>query len=197
MTSDTGGPLWRFRRWRRDLLTPEHVEKASRWERARRRAWLVGSTFLAVVAVTAPLVVVARTGATIEDYAFVASALYVVAATLIVDRRLFPWGVERFDLVAPWQFRDAEAAERRRDRKQQRQDELGARNLEQAREIRQTREWAGESDNATLALELEHVEDALDERGEDELRRWVASVRSRLVGRGIEEAMDDEYRERT
>jgi hypothetical protein len=100
-------PLRRFLEWRRELLTPEHVEKATRMERWKRSAWMLVSTFVTIGLATGLAVLAASAGAPI-GFVWVPA---LVAAFVLDVYVVFPWGVERFDLVHPWQFRDAEAEE--------------------------------------------------------------------------------------
>lgn len=101
-------PLRRFLAWRRKLLTPEHVEKASRRERWKREAWMLVSTISCLGLGAGLAVTLANLGAPM-----VLVWLPALIVGFLVDIYVvFPWGMERFDLVAPWQFRDAEAEER-------------------------------------------------------------------------------------
>lgn len=99
--------LKRYREWQ----TPTHVERASRREQWKRQAWIVASTVLSFALVLLPLVaLIELTPVTIP--VGIEGVVFAVAATIVafgIDIYLvFPWGFERFDLVAPWQFRDAE-----------------------------------------------------------------------------------------
>lgn len=91
---------------------PEHVQRASRWERSKRTAWLLLSTVLSFGVVLGmasalvaglPMAAESRLGLTVAAVA--------MAAAFVVDQLLFAWGVERFGLVVPWQFREAENAD--------------------------------------------------------------------------------------
>jgi hypothetical protein len=99
------GLLKRFLEWRRDLLTPEHVDKASRRERWKRNAWLIGSSmvtlFAAFVCIAVPVVA-------FTDFPAWTGAIPTFFVWMYASMRLHNWGMERFDLVPPWQFRDAE-----------------------------------------------------------------------------------------
>jgi hypothetical protein len=56
--------------------------------------WALNSLIFGVVGVSAPSI---------------ALAILNISLTFYVDLKyIFPWGVDRFDLVAPWQYRDAE-----------------------------------------------------------------------------------------
>ena len=102
MTDDTEveGTLQAVREW--VLSTPEYVEKAPRRERVKRQVWQIVSSLAAALMIVG----------------FYASGEFVglpggvplgAITWFLVDQRVFSWGVERFDLVAPWQFREAEA----------------------------------------------------------------------------------------
>lgn len=98
-------PIRRFLDWRRDLLTPEHVEKASRRERWKRGLWMLVTTIATVSLGASLALVLSQVGAPIEFVWLPALVLAFVVDAYVV----FPWGVDRFNLVVPWQFRDAEA----------------------------------------------------------------------------------------
>jgi hypothetical protein len=102
--------LSRLREWYRDLTTPEHVEKASRREVWKRQAWMIGSLticLLGAYAVNNAIVTVFDPEPSWQLIAVL--AVPIIAAIYIDMEYVFPWGVERFDLVPPWQFRDEEA----------------------------------------------------------------------------------------
>ncbi|MCG1002875.1 hypothetical protein LQ368_05400 [Halobacterium noricense] len=99
------GLLSRFLEWRRNLLTPEHVEKASRRERWKRSLWMLVTTIATVSLGASLALVLSRAGAPIE-FVWIPS---LVLAFVVDAYVVFPWGVDRFNLVVPWQFRDAEA----------------------------------------------------------------------------------------
>jgi len=85
-------------RWR-DWQTPDTVKRASRRERWKRQAWMIGSSIVAAF-----LVVLVFIG--IENLGFPGELGVFVIAWMLLDQRLFSWGVEYFDLVLPWQFRE-------------------------------------------------------------------------------------------
>jgi len=89
---------------------PAVVDRAPRRERWKRQVWMVGSTVIAFTTAYGLAWTVAfwvpwfpPTG-----YAGIATAVGVVLVAGYVDVRLFAWGVEAFELVAPWQFREAD-----------------------------------------------------------------------------------------
>lgn len=92
---------------------PELVDRASRWERAKRDVWLFASTIISIAIVFVPATVaMATTGfhASVGVATTISAAL--IVATMLVDVFwVFPWGVERFDVVPPWQFREEEVRE--------------------------------------------------------------------------------------
>lgn len=100
-------PIRRFLNWRRDLLTPEHVEKASRRERWKRNAWMFVCTIGTLLSVGATVGTVA---VELLHPAVAFASTFIV--WLYVDHRVATWGIEYFDIVRPWQFRDAEVEER-------------------------------------------------------------------------------------
>lgn len=89
---------------------PEHVEKASRRERWKRQAWMTASTLLCLSGAFAVNGVLIRIVGV--NWLMVAIGAVTVVAAFYVDMKyVFPWGFDRFDLVAPWQFRDPEVEE--------------------------------------------------------------------------------------
>jgi len=94
----------RLRRRYQAATQPETVERAPRRERWKRQAWMFGSLLLSGAVVTASVVVSQKLG----HPGYVAP---IVIAILLLDLRLFAWGMDRFDLTPPWQFREAEAGE--------------------------------------------------------------------------------------
>lgn len=96
----------RLLHWMGVPTEPTHVEKASRRERWKRQVWMVVSTLASVWfvwIVAAAIVTIANLGTN--------AALFAILSTFVVGfyidiKYVFPWGVERFDLVPPWQFRD-------------------------------------------------------------------------------------------
>lgn len=93
----------RGREWYARITTPESVEKAPLRERLKRDTWQIGSLILAMVGVFASFYVTEVVVRGVPGGVGPA-----VIAWFLLDQRLFSWGFERFDLVAPWQFRDAE-----------------------------------------------------------------------------------------
>lgn len=114
MGEESRGRVGQIREWYRSLKEPKHVEKASRRERWKRSWWQATSTVLSFLIAVAPAVVATfvfdwfpPTG-----YWGIAAAIGVIGLAFVIDVKwLFPWGFDRFDLVAPWQFRDAEVEE--------------------------------------------------------------------------------------
>lgn len=98
-------------------MEPAHVEKASRRERWKRQAWMHLSTVLSFAAVgmaayALSLVAPAWPPIGTEGYHGVVVAVVLVVLALAIDILfVFPWGYDRFDLVAPWQFRDEQDKE--------------------------------------------------------------------------------------
>lgn len=95
---------------------PEHVERASRRERWKRQAWMIGSSlgsFLLVGWAGWQLLSFADWYPTGTIAAFVLMSMLLVAIAL--SQLVFSWGVDRFDLTIPWQFREEEAKERDHD----------------------------------------------------------------------------------
>lgn len=108
-------PIRRFLDWRQDVLTPDHVEKASRRERWKRTAWEVISTLLSFGTIAGALGVITSTNPGFPPTSIAGGfvAVLAVLAALGLDILVvFPWGLERWDIVPPWQFRDADAEER-------------------------------------------------------------------------------------
>lgn len=92
---------------------PEHVGRAPRRERWKRVAWMIVSTVIGfgVVGVSVsnmmrlfPVLVAT------PNTAFTTTGVAMVLA-FGLDMVVFQWGINRFDLVAPWQFREAENAD--------------------------------------------------------------------------------------
>lgn len=86
---------------------PQHVEKATFREKLKRQVWMIASLLITLtVAWTINQGWFLLFGA---SWTTIAIGAGTIIAALVVDAvYVFPWGVERFDLVAPWQFRDAE-----------------------------------------------------------------------------------------
>lgn len=102
-------------KWRNRLLErigvqaePETVERAQRRDRWKRQTWMIGSSCIAfgAVIITSWLASVVFPSFPPTGYAGAAVACLTVVVALVVDIKLFSWGFERFDLVAPWQFRE-------------------------------------------------------------------------------------------
>lgn len=87
------------------LLTPNHVKKASRWERWKRAAWLITSSmvtlFATFICIGVPLVAFTN----VPSWA---GGVATFPVWMYANTRLHTWGIDRFDLVEPWQFRDVE-----------------------------------------------------------------------------------------
>lgn len=104
----------RLRQWYSKIKEPQHVEKASKSERRKRGAWQVLSTVLSFVAVGIPVAIIDILAPWFPPTGIVgiATAVAMVGTALLLDIYVvFPWGFDRFDLVTPWQFRDAEVEE--------------------------------------------------------------------------------------
>lgn len=98
------GPIRRFLEWRRDLLTPENVEKASSRERMKRGIWMVVSVVVAwSIAVT--VVGVGIVTFNPPDWLALAAAFVL---WVYLEIHIHRWGVRYFDITPPWQFRDVE-----------------------------------------------------------------------------------------
>jgi hypothetical protein len=92
---------------------PEHVEKASPRERWKRQTWLFTSLLISWI----PVGILADAlidwiGWHPRGAASVWPVLLFVALVVVVNIKVHSWGVERFDLVVPWQFREERAKER-------------------------------------------------------------------------------------
>lgn len=98
MASDS--KLARLRARYREWSQPQTVEPATRRERWKRDAWMLGSVALAGAVVIGSMFAGHALG-----YPMGAGA--VVLALLSLDYHIWRWGVDRFDIVAPWQFREA------------------------------------------------------------------------------------------
>ena len=94
-------PIRRFLEWRRELLTPEYVEKASRRERWKRGAWAVASTML-----TLGLVVGVGGVVAVQHLGAELGLIVTLLVWVYIDLRVFGWGLQYWDLTPPWQFRD-------------------------------------------------------------------------------------------
>ena len=88
---------------------PEQVDRASRWERIRRNIWMVASTILSFGFVFVILLTASSLSAfPPTGVAGTITAVGAVVAAGYIDVRLFGWGIERFDIIVPWQFREAQ-----------------------------------------------------------------------------------------
>jgi len=92
---------------------PEQVDRAPRRERWERQAWMIVSTIIGfgVVGIGVsnmmglfPVLVASETA----SYATAGIGMLLAFA---LDGVIFQWGIRRFDLVVPWQFREAENAD--------------------------------------------------------------------------------------
>jgi len=93
---------------------PEQVDRAPRHERWRRGVWMIVSTIIGFGVVGVCIATVMRL---VPVLAAGETTVWALAAAGMVlgfglDAAVFRWGVDRFDLVAPWQFREAEKAEK-------------------------------------------------------------------------------------
>jgi hypothetical protein len=94
---------------------PELVDKASRCERVKRDGWMTVSAFIAIAVAAVPFAVVEiLTGGV--SWALrgpgvlpLFTLLSFLVLGIFVDLKLWRWGVQRFELVAPWQFREERA----------------------------------------------------------------------------------------
>jgi len=92
---------------------PKQVDRAPRRERWKRQAWMIASTIIGfgVVGIGVsnmmrlfPVLVASETAA------FTTAGVGMLLA-FGLDVVIFQWGIRRFDLVLPWQFREAENAD--------------------------------------------------------------------------------------
>jgi len=93
---------------------PEHVEKASRREVLKRNAWMMGSTVVSFGIVFGILLIIDLfvAGFPPTGVGGIALAVLAICQALLLDIVwVFPWGFERWDLVAPWPYRDESAIE--------------------------------------------------------------------------------------
>jgi len=88
---------------------PETVERASRPERVKRNLWMVFTTAISVVAAIFLFAIVFFLAPWLLEVSFVGQVFWIVYlfAVLWIDMKLFHWGLKKFDLVVPWQFREA------------------------------------------------------------------------------------------
>ena len=91
----------------------ELVERASRRERWRRQAWMFASTLIVWSTVIAGMWVLAQVTPWFPPTGIIgiATAIGAMIVAGVLDIKLFGWGVDQFDLVKPWQFRDEKARE--------------------------------------------------------------------------------------
>jgi len=88
----------------RTATTPQTVDRAPRRERWKRQAWMFGSLLLTGAVVMASVV-----GA--QDLGFPGYTGPLLISIFLLHSELFEWGMERFDLTPPWQFREADVSE--------------------------------------------------------------------------------------
>jgi len=91
---------------------PELVERAPRRERWKRQAWMGASTLLSFGIVFAGLLGLDQLVRAFPPTGIARHAVAIIAigGALVIDTRwVFPWGVDRWDLVVPWQFREEQA----------------------------------------------------------------------------------------
>jgi len=91
---------------------PEHVGRAPRRERIKRDAWMIGSTLFTLTAAAMPLSVLASMWGYPDGILGIVIGAAWFGGSLWASQPLFEWGVERFDLVLPWQFREAAYADK-------------------------------------------------------------------------------------
>jgi hypothetical protein len=91
---------------------PETVERAPRRERWKRQAWLLGSTIIAFIPAFVAVWLLTRWVGAIPTDGYIGIVIVVglLGTSFLFDLWLFSWGVERFDLIPPWQFREADDA---------------------------------------------------------------------------------------
>jgi len=95
------GLLGRLRIRYSEFLEPE-VERSPRRERWRRHAWEALSTVAAAAVGIGPAIVLVQAFGP-----FVALGVYALAVTGWIDANLvFPWGIERFGIEPPAEFRE-------------------------------------------------------------------------------------------
>lgn len=109
-----GNPLMRLRKKLFERIgiqaDPQHVERASRREWMRRNAWMFASTVVSFgILVVATLLLSSISSFPPTGIPGAVAAVGASILVLYIDMRLFVWGVERFGLVLPWQFREEKA----------------------------------------------------------------------------------------
>lgn len=77
----------------------EAVQNAPRRERVKRTAWQLGALAISVLVITAALSVLAQLGVDREN-------TLGAIAILTVHFHIFGWGVDRFDITPPREFRE-------------------------------------------------------------------------------------------
>lgn len=91
---------------------PNLVEKASRRERWKRQTWAFVSLVLSATVVGVPIsAMIEWLNWTPRGAASAWPVFVFVLLVVVVQGKIFNWGFERFDLVAPWQFREERAKE--------------------------------------------------------------------------------------
>lgn len=89
---------------------PENVERASRYERVRRDVWMIVSTLISLgLGFGAVGIVIEATPLTLPiglGLLGLVPAVFATGIAAVVDVHLFGWGVDRWNITAPWQFRD-------------------------------------------------------------------------------------------
>jgi hypothetical protein len=93
----------------RGLTNPTTVERASRRERWKRQAWMILSFWLSAAPFVIGLYTLVQYTTLLPASApesWAVTALIAFCALALDIFVVFPWGFKRFDLVAPWQFRE-------------------------------------------------------------------------------------------
>lgn len=92
---------------------PELVERASRRERIKRTVWWIGSSSISFGSVILAVSLLAEAVPSFSLTGEVGLLVSIVGVTVAaaLDFWLFGWGLNRFDLVEPWQFREEKARE--------------------------------------------------------------------------------------
>lgn len=100
-------------RYRAATTPPEGVEVAPRRERWKRFAWMNLSTVGSILMAAVPyLVAVLYLGVEFTVASAAVTVLYAALLGFTIDALVvFPWGVRRFALIPPWQFRVHETQE--------------------------------------------------------------------------------------
>lgn len=89
---------------------PQHVEEASRYEKIRREIWMFASLIISCGLAILPAVALSPwLGQSGADIPFTPVFVGTVCLWFYLDiYHVFPWGIDRFGLVVPWQFREVE-----------------------------------------------------------------------------------------